>query len=548
MSLKNYVTNQNLNKKFMLPALVAMIFTLFLGLYSLYTNYQEKQIINKIDNAFTWRNECGEQETKLVKIHAGIYKLVSWGSAKYDTNKIQGEGNKYLSELSAVKNNITKISNLATNKQEKELFALLEKDLITYENSAKGVVEMTVANDDATATMFISTLDTMYDRLLSSFGKLNNIIKNDIKTVQYNAVSSTTRNTIITIIAICAVLIFSFLSGNYIAKLTIEPIRKIIDTIKDISQNNDLTKRVELSTNDEFQEMIEELNGFFDKLHRILEKTYRSNEKVSETTENIKRFSDNLTTNITDLTQQAMSVAAASEEMALTSSEIAKNCVMAVKSAEATEKVANDGNSIIMETVEAMQKLKITITDYALLIEEIGNESANISKILDLINDIADQTNLLALNAAIEAARAGEHGRGFAVVADEVRKLAEKTVSAIKEIENTVINMKNKTQQAVKTTKQEVERINSTSEKTENTGMAFNNILKEIHIVSGEINQIATAVEEQTATTEDIAKNINNVSNYMTETNNMTDNNKKIIGELAASVVELKKEIQQFKF
>jgi len=356
MSLKNYVTNQNLNKKFMLPALVAMIFTLFLGLYSLYTNYQEKQIINKIDNAFTWRNECGEQETKLVKIHAGIYKLVSWGSAKYDTNKIQGEGNKYLSELSAVKNNITKISNLATNKQEKELFALLEKDLITYENSAKGVVEMTVANDDATATMFISTLDTMYDSLLSSFGKLNNIIKNDIKTVQYNAVSSTTRNTIITIIAICAVLIFSFLSGNYIAKLTIEPIRKIIDTIKDISQNNDLTKRVELSTNDEFQEMIEELNGFFDKLHRILEKTYRSNEKVSETTENIKRFSDNLTTNITDLTQQAMSVAAASEEMALTSSEIAKNCVMAVKSAEATEKVANDGNSIIMETVEAMQK------------------------------------------------------------------------------------------------------------------------------------------------------------------------------------------------
>ncbi len=548
MSLKNYVTNQNLNKKFMLPALVAMIFTLFLGLYSLYTNYQEKQIINKIDNAFTWRNECGEQETKLVKIHAGIYKLVSWGSAKYDTNKIQGEGNKYLSELSAVKNNITKISNLTTNKQEKELFALLEKDLITYENSAKGVVEMTVANDDATATMFISTLDTMYDSLLSSFGKLNNIIKNDIKTVQYNAVSSTTRNTIITIIAICAVLIFSFLSGNYIAKLTIEPIRKIIDTIKDISQNNDLTKRVELSTNDEFQEMIEELNGFFDKLHRILEKTYRSNEKVSETTENIKRFSDNLTTNITDLTQQAMSVAAASEEMALTSSEIAKNCVMAVKSAEATEKVANDGNSIIMETVEAMQKLKITITDYALLIEEIGNESANISKILDLINDIADQTNLLALNAAIEAARAGEHGRGFAVVADEVRKLAEKTVSAIKEIENTVINMKNKTQQAVKTTKQEVERINSTSEKTENTGMAFNNILKEIHIVSGEINQIATAVEEQTATTEDIAKNINNVSNYMTETNNMTDNNKKIIGELAASVVELKKEIQQFKF
>jgi len=510
--------------------------------------YQEKQIINKIDNAFTWRNECGEQETKLVKIHAGIYKLVSWGSAKYDTNKIQGEGNKYLSELSAVKNNITKISNLATNKQEKELFALLEKDLITYENSAKGVVEMTVANDDATAIMFISTLDTMYDSLLSSFGKLNNIIKNEIKTVQNNAVSSTTRNTIITIIAICAVLIFSFLSGNYIAKLTIEPIRKIIDTIKDISQNNDLTKRVELSTNDEFQEMIEELNGFFDKLHRILEKTYRSNEKVSETTENIKRFSDNLTTNITDLTQQAMSVAAASEEMALTSSEIAKNCVMAVKSAEATEKVANDGNSIIMETVEAMQKLKITITDYALLIEEIGNESANISKILDLINDIADQTNLLALNAAIEAARAGEHGRGFAVVADEVRKLAEKTVSAIKEIENTVINMKNKTQQAVKTTKQEVERINSTSEKTENTGMAFNNILKEIHIVSGEINQIATAVEEQTATTEDIAKNINNVSNYMTETNNMTDNNKKIIGELAASVVELKKEIQQFKF
>jgi len=547
MIIKNYITKQKLNRKFMLPALVAMVFTLFLGLYSLYTNYQERYTISKIDNAFTWRNECGEQETKLVKIHAGIYKLVSWGGAKYDTNKIQEEGNKYLSELSVVKDNITKINKRTTNKQEKELFTSIEKDLVTYQNSAKGVVEMVVANDEATAIMFLSTLDTIYESLLINFGKLNGIIKNEIKTVQDNAISSTTRNIVITIIAICAVLILSFLSGNYIARLTMEPIKKIIETIKDISQNNNLTKRVEISTEDEFQEMVEELNKFFDNLHNILKKTYGSNDKVSNTTENIKRFSDNLTKNITDLTQQAMSVATASEEMALTSSEIAKNCVMAVKSAEVTEKVAKDGNALITETVEAMQKLRVTITEYASLIEEIGDESTNISKILDLINDIADQTNLLALNAAIEAARAGEHGRGFAVVADEVRKLAEKTVSATKEIENTIINMKNKTQQAVKTTKQEVERINKTSEKTENTGKAFNNILKEIQVVSGEINQIATAVEEQTATTEDIAKNINNISNFMTETNKMTNNNKEIIEELAVSVVELKKEIQQFK-
>jgi methyl-accepting chemotaxis protein len=328
-------------------------------------------------------------------------------------------------------------------------------------------------------------------------------------------------------------------------KLITQPINKTIEVIEDISKG-DLTKRVDVLSRDEIGAMGTHFNAFVEKLHQAIVHVARSSTDVSSAASTLDGAAEQMATGVEEAAAQVNSVATASEEMSTTSSEIAQNCVMAAKSSEKANSAAIAGEEIINETVHVMKRINERVKESARIIKSLGARSDQIGEVVGLINDIADQTNLLALNAAIEAARAGEHGRGFAVVADEVRKLAERTTEATKEIGDTIEAMQAETKGAVSSMEEGVKEVEVGSIEAGKSGDALSDILKQINAATVEINQIAVASEQQTATTNEIANNIQQISEVMHDTSKRIQDNASAASQLAGLAKDLQKLVGQF--
>ena len=215
---------------------------------------------------------------------------------------------------------------------------------------------------------------------------------------------------------------------------------------------------------------------------------------------------------VREVAAQTGTVATASEQMSATSMEIAQNCGLAAQNSQQGSKLATDGVSVVQETLAGMNRIAEKVKQSAVTVESLGSRSEQIGEIVGTIEDIADQTNLLALNAAIEAARAGEQGRGFAVVADEVRALAERTTRATKEIGQMIRTIQTETKGAVASMKEGVNEVERGTSDAARSGEALGNIRNQINAVAEQINQIATAAEEQMATTAEITSNIHQMT------------------------------------
>jgi methyl-accepting chemotaxis protein len=338
---------------------------------------------------------------------------------------------------------------------------------------------------------------------------------------------------------------FSFLVALAVMRSIVAPVRLLTMGMR-ATTDGDLTRRVDVDSNDEIGELGRTLNAFLDRLQDTVTQFACSGAVVSGTAFTLDGASKRITEGVEQAAQQVSSVATASEEMSSTSAEIARNCTSAAKSSEKANEAATVGESIIGETVKAMDRINVIVKTSARIIEGLGNRSDQIGEVINLIDDIADQTNLLALNAAIEAARAGEHGRGFAVVADEVRKLAEKTTAATKDIGNTIKAMQGEAKQAVASMDQGVKEVEAGAEAAEKSGKALKDILKQISTVSGEIGQIAVASEQQTATVEEIANNIRQISDVIGGSARSVGESSYAASEMASLSMELNKIVSQY--
>ena len=298
---------------------------------------------------------------------------------------------------------------------------------------------------------------------------------------------------------------------------------------------------------DEIGEIATHLNAFAEKLWNTFIQFSKGSIVASNSANLLDDAAKQMTSGIEQTVIQINSAATASEEMSTTSSEIAQNCVSAAKSSEKANSAAIVGETVINETVTVMDRINGIVKASANTVGSLGDRSDQIGDVINLINDIADQTNLLALNAAIEAARAGEQGRGFAVVADEVRKLAERTTQATKQIGGTIKAMQSETKQAVVSMEEGVREVEVGAQEAKKSGEALKDILKQISMVTTEISQIAVASEQQTATANEIANNIQQISGAMKETAKNVGENANAASQMAGLSAELKKLIGQFK-
>ncbi|GAB4293956.1 MAG: methyl-accepting chemotaxis protein [Desulfuromonadia bacterium] len=284
-----------------------------------------------------------------------------------------------------------------------------------------------------------------------------------------------------------------------------------------------------------------------EELRHTIEVVARSSQEVSSAAVELNSTTQQTAASTQEVVSQAATVATASEEMASTSADIANNCHAAAQSSERASSAAQEGAQVVQSTITGMNSIAERVRSSAGVVEELGTRSDQIGEIVRTIEDIADQTNLLALNAAIEAARAGEQGRGFAVVADEVRALAERTTRATREIGEMIKAIQLKTKEAVAAMEEGVREVERGTSDAGRSGEALALILEQVNTVTLQINQIATAAEEQTATTREISTNIQQISDVVEMGARSTLEITQAAAGLSRLSVELQEMIRRFR-
>ncbi|TNB90127.1 methyl-accepting chemotaxis protein [Pseudomonas sp. Fig-3] len=354
---------------------------------------------------------------------------------------------------------------------------------------------------------------------------------------------STAFNWVVTLLVIATglTLLFAWLLTNSITR----PIGSALDAAEEIAKGN-LTRPITVDGNDEAGRLLRAMSTMQDKLRDTLQRISGSATQLASAAEELNSVTDESARGLTQQNNEIEQAATAVNEMTSAVEEVARNAVSTSEASKDATASAGDGRDLVQETVSAIERMSADVQSTATLIGDLANESRDIGKVLDVIRGLADQTNLLALNAAIEAARAGEAGRGFAVVADEVRALAHRTQQSTSEIERMIGSIQSGTEHAVDSMRNSTERAESTLNIARGAGLSLDTINTAIVEINERNLVIASAAEEQAQVAREVDRNLVNIRDLSVQSATGANQTSAASAELSRLAVDLNSMVGRF--
>jgi methyl-accepting chemotaxis protein len=411
-------------------------------------------------------------------------------SLKDRLNKLIGDGNEMAADLTkfltAIENAALAPEGLASIQRQKIELGIKQEAMIkTFSASA---------NNSSTAL----------NQLMLDAQSLADVAKQETNS------QVATSQLITSIISIISVLI-AVVIGIWVSRNIRNSLGKV-NTILKVIADGDLSQRLSITSKDEFGQLSEYVNELADKQEEIIREINQTAEKIDESAREASQISHRTNSMMSEQQSKTIQVAAAIQQMSSTVSEVANSANDAQLQVSKIDESAAQNRELMLDNVKRVNALATEIEKSSLVIEQLNNDSIDIGKILVVIEGIAEQTNLLALNAAIEAARAGEQGRGFAVVADEVRTLASRTQSSTQEIQMMIEKLQQGATNAVKIMHISRDQANSSVEQTTKAEDSLNEMVQQLDEIRQKSIHIASAAEQQTAVSLEISESVQHIA------------------------------------